>query len=154
MKRTEAFRLKLPFYRDDSGELRRTSDDARWQRRRQPDANRIAARKAGDKHYVDEDGFRRQTQNGKLVAKGKLNPVPTERRGHCAYHGWVRFSIALNECKQCIAEQESCILHGPIPPIGYCTTCFDAAGNPHTTESNPLGFYINAEGNIVPAPEG
>lgn len=159
MKRKEAIKLNLRFYRDDSGELRRTRDDARWQKRRQPDANRIAARKAGEKHYTDEDGFRRQTQNGQLVAKARNQPVPTERRGHCAQHGWVRFSIAFNECLRCLEEHEEdrhCFIHGTVPhnvAKGHCLSCRTLKGHPRSVATNPIGFYLDADGNVQPAPE-
>lgn len=142
------------FHRDESGELRRDHDNARMHRRRAPDPGRVAARKAGQKHYTDIFGVVRQTQNGNPVKARKKQLAPTERAGVCAVHKRTRFSIKHNECIHCLEEngyEALCIVHGWARhhlTEHFCLSCRTPKGWPRGLATNPVGFYVGFDGLI------
>lgn len=135
MKRNDAWNAGLKFYRDDSGEVRRTHDNKRMHSKRPPSPARVEARRKGEARYVDEGGYLRSTQSGALIVN-PLKPRPA-KRAECPVHGW-----ALDgKCRMCFdgknrrkltprAKRAECPVHGwALHKItsGECILCIDRA---------------------------
>lgn len=106
MKRNDAWNAGLKFYRDDSGEIRRTQDNLRMHPKRSPSPARIEARRRGKPQYIDEDGYLRGTQSGALIVRPstpkKRKLTPRAKRAECPVHGWALHKIISGECVLCI----------------------------------------------------
>lgn len=136
MKRKDAWNAGLKFYRDDSGEIRRTHDNKRMHSKRAPCPARIEARRKGEPRYVDEYGYLRSTQSGALIAN-PTKPRPA-KRAECPIHGWSLHRALDGKCRQCFdkrkltprAKRAECPVHGwALHKIdtGECKLCIDRA---------------------------